>query len=95
MAQAIIYWDQNTTGVSAPILKSMSSLPHLEGLWISQLQDSMHQINAQIELTKPWTNPTPRVHDKYIMDIFMANDPKSMPMMKLNYCQLLASDSSV
>eukprot|EP00957_Ditylum_brightwellii_P008213 621668-Ditylum_brightwellii.AAC.1 len=88
MAQAMIRWAQHTTGVSVLILESTSSLPRLEGIRLSQLQDSMHRINAQINHTKPWTNPTFRVHDKHIMDIFMANDLKSMAMRKLNYCQL-------
>eukprot|EP00957_Ditylum_brightwellii_P197748 15065324-Ditylum_brightwellii.AAC.1 len=41
-----------------------------------------------VKLTKPWTNTLSRVHDKHIMDIFMANDLKSPTMRKLNYCQL-------
>jgi len=59
---------QLQAGFSCLILKDTQPCPWIPDGWLSSLQQFLHTTNSQIILDKPWTLPSWRHRDRYLME---------------------------
>eukprot|EP00957_Ditylum_brightwellii_P068247 5180716-Ditylum_brightwellii.AAC.1 len=64
----------------------MRPIPHLEGRWVNLLREEMNYIRAELQQKYEWVEPSQRVNDEHIMDVFLDSKEVEVEVMDiLNY----------
>jgi hypothetical protein len=91
-----LHWAQHLAGVSKPILMHTRTIPHLEEtLWLNEMRNFMHKINASINIPDLWNPGTERVHDSHLMDEAMNFTNKQRYLEKINRCRFFLKATTI